>query len=84
MFARLPHHINLALYQVGHKAKFNDSIQNSLMALAETSLEVEPRGAGGSFPHGFFASFLSKPAGSRRLVGGSLGEIINDLTDHQD
>jgi hypothetical protein len=75
IFQGLPQTILAAFYALGPVAKQNDVVYNGLMALAEFAIELQPRGGGG-FPKQFFTAALRKPAASRRLLGGSLGDLF--------
>ncbi len=75
MFGDLPRMILLALFGVGVAAKSDDITRNQLLALAEACSGSSP----GGFPKEFFASALSKPPPSRRLIGGSVGDLLMQL-----
>jgi transcriptional regulator with XRE-family HTH domain len=80
MFAGLPRPILLALYAVGSEARKDDDTRNQLLTLAEAVSGKSP----GGFPKDFFASSLSKPPAPRRLVGGSLGDLLLKLGDSEE
>ena len=75
IFRGLPPSILAAFYAIGAIAKRNDAVYNSLMSLAELACEIQPQGGGG-FPKHWFSAALRKPAGSKRLLGGSLGDLL--------
>lgn len=84
IFHGLPKTILAAFYAIGTVAKRNDAVYNGLMSLAEIAGEVLPQGGGG-FPKQSFSAALRKPAGSKRLLGGSLGDLFMkiDAPDEQ-
>ena len=83
VFHGLPVTILAAFYAIGPVAKQNDTVHNGLMSLAEIAGELGPKG-GTEFPKQFFSAALHKPAGSRRLLGGSLGDLFSKLGAPED
>ncbi len=75
IFQGLPRTILAAFYAIGAAAKYDDAVYNGLMSLAELACAIQPQGGGG-FPKHSFSAALRKPAGSKRLLGGSLGELF--------
>ena len=82
MFGNLPPTIVTALYAVGQAAQKRDSVKNELLALAELTNEMSDTRLG--FHPGYFSCNLTMPREARtnwRLLGGSLGDLVGNLTD---